>query len=737
MLWFAVAGAIPIIIHLLNRQRYQKVRWAAMEFLLEALKKTRRRLQIENLLLLLIRVMVLFLLTLALSRCYFRESPLVALGTVDTHAIIALDNSYSMDYKTGNKTCFEQGRKIALRLVDSLKTSQGDKVSVLTMARPPVGSALVSEGSVDLKKVKKSIANLVVSDFRADLFETFQQAKDIIDQSDKTRKIFYVVTDMQRVVWEMPPTRQQEFMELITEVSKKAEVQIIDVSKPEPANFLVTKIEPSRKIITTDTEVTFRAEIRNHSPHVSNHAQVNFIVDNFPQNTTTVNLPAQGVGTVSFNYEFIEPGPHWVEIKVEADNLAIDNSRYFVVDVKEALKILIINGEPGVESFEDEVIFLRYALNPSRSEVEKVSIYSLESISDIIFEETDVKKYDLVILANVSFLSQAKVKNLEEYVSAGGGLLVFLGDKIDRTIYNELLYKNGNGLLPAELGLVQGDQSHEEAFSLDRLDFTHGALEYLRPLKSQFGKMVIYEFYQAKTDPDRKDVRVLAWFNDVDSSPAMIEKLFGKGKVMLVTTSADAEWNLMPGRKLYVMVYDQMVMYLAAQPFGFKNILVGQPLQLLIKTHEYAKNFSLVTPQQGMSTISPVQIQDKGFVLTYNRTERHGIYTLNRMAEAGGESELSEDRPASPMNIGGPAIFSYLAVNVDPQEGNLEQVKAEELKQLYPNFKFRKLGELSKTSEAEITKPPPSSIWKYLVYAVLFLLVLESILAQRFGAFKK
>jgi len=55
LLWFALGGAIPIIIHLLHRQKFKRVRWAAMEFLLNALKKTRRRMQLENLLLLLLR----------------------------------------------------------------------------------------------------------------------------------------------------------------------------------------------------------------------------------------------------------------------------------------------------------------------------------------------------------------------------------------------------------------------------------------------------------------------------------------------------------------------------------------------------------------------------------------------------------------------------------------------------------------------------------------------------------
>src|SRR5438045_5345713 len=61
-------ASIPVIIHILNRRRYRTVQWAAMEFLLRAMKKNRRRLRFEHWLLLAIRCCVLGLLGLALAR---------------------------------------------------------------------------------------------------------------------------------------------------------------------------------------------------------------------------------------------------------------------------------------------------------------------------------------------------------------------------------------------------------------------------------------------------------------------------------------------------------------------------------------------------------------------------------------------------------------------------------------------------------------------------------------------
>src|SRR5258708_13297804 len=60
--------AIPIIIHLLNRRRFKTVTWAAMEFLMRAMRKNRRKLEFEQWILLATRCLLVGLLGMALAR---------------------------------------------------------------------------------------------------------------------------------------------------------------------------------------------------------------------------------------------------------------------------------------------------------------------------------------------------------------------------------------------------------------------------------------------------------------------------------------------------------------------------------------------------------------------------------------------------------------------------------------------------------------------------------------------
>src|SRR5215213_3330094 len=119
---FALAGlalaAIPIIIHFLNRRRFKTQPWAAMEFLLRAMRKNRRRIRFEQWLLLAVRCGVLLLFGLALARplgCTDTSLAALAARRAGLHVIV-LDNSYSMLYESDRpdaKTNFDQAKLVA------------------------------------------------------------------------------------------------------------------------------------------------------------------------------------------------------------------------------------------------------------------------------------------------------------------------------------------------------------------------------------------------------------------------------------------------------------------------------------------------------------------------------------------------------------------------------------------------------------------------------------------------
>ena len=88
-----LAIASPIIIHLLNRRRFKIVDWAAMDFLLNANKKNRKRIQLENIILLILRCIAMFLLGLLLARPFFPNDANLFGENQQFERIVVIDDS--------------------------------------------------------------------------------------------------------------------------------------------------------------------------------------------------------------------------------------------------------------------------------------------------------------------------------------------------------------------------------------------------------------------------------------------------------------------------------------------------------------------------------------------------------------------------------------------------------------------------------------------------------------------
>src|SRR4051812_47837516 len=99
MLLEALGISVPIAIHLLNRYRFKEVEWGAMELLRRAVVVRSRRIELEDLLLLILRCLVIALVALAMARPVLAPSGGAWLGrNADVGAVIALDASFSMDH---------------------------------------------------------------------------------------------------------------------------------------------------------------------------------------------------------------------------------------------------------------------------------------------------------------------------------------------------------------------------------------------------------------------------------------------------------------------------------------------------------------------------------------------------------------------------------------------------------------------------------------------------------------
>ena len=164
MLGWLAAAAAPLLIHLWSRHRFRESPWAAMQFLLAAMRKNARRLQLQQWLLLAVRTLIILLVVLAVAEPYGER--LLASGSAGpTHKVIVIDGSYSMAYRANGATNFTAAKQLAAEMVGA--GHPGDAFTVILMASSP--KLVVSSEVFDHAAVIKQIESLVQPQAGADL----------------------------------------------------------------------------------------------------------------------------------------------------------------------------------------------------------------------------------------------------------------------------------------------------------------------------------------------------------------------------------------------------------------------------------------------------------------------------------------------------------------------------------------------------------------------------------------
>src|SRR5215210_3211004 len=458
---FFWAGAgligIPLIIHFLNRRRFKLVQWAAMEYLLQALRKNRRRIKFEQILLLTTRCLILALLGLALARplgC--SESSLANLvGSKSGLHVFVIDNSYSMAYEAdrqGARTHFDQAKLLVKQQIEKLAAG-GESVAIVTAARPKLNedglpeSQIAFRTSFNLDSARSSVDGIEQSYNATDMAGALQIAVQLGREEQKQpQKFLYVVTDCTRSAFENDQVDQlkQVGREMATTFGQR--IRINDLSKQGQWNYAVMDIRPDGSLVTTNFHTDFLADAKGFG--AGGETLVQWQWDMTPlEGGTPIKLDT---GTQLQRQTKVDTrksggGPHVMTVTLMGDEkLKIDNTRQRVFEVAAELKVLIIEGERGTNLLSGSGAFLDLALAPKKEvtaqgKVRSDSYVAPEVISDLEMGNKVLSDYRSVILSNVASLSPAQADQVQKFVEQGGTFMTFMGEQVNSDGYNGVL----------------------------------------------------------------------------------------------------------------------------------------------------------------------------------------------------------------------------------------------------------------------------------------------------------
>ncbi len=705
------AASIPIIIHLLNRRKFREVSWAAMQFLMAAIRKNQRRVRIEQWLLLAVRTLLVMLVVAAMAKPFLESFGNVIAGR-RTHRVLILDGSLSMGYTTGDKSRFDQAKDVATRLVKDSR--QGDVISLIMMGEPP--RVVIGDPSPNLTEVQKEIAELTMTHGTTDLLATFEAIDRVLDVSPIPQKEIIFLTDLQSTSWRRPAASGNDGLDRILAKleARKPRSVIIDLGKTGSENRAVTDLKVDAPVVTAGSTPLVRGVIRNFGPSKADGVLVRLVQDGRVSSEQSVDLPVGEDVPVIFNQTFATAGDHVVELTMDSDALPLDDRRWLVVPVRESLNVLLVDGSFRSEPFQAETDYLAQAPAPMEGSPGQPGMIRSEVVSESQLAHRDLTTYDVVALCNVAQFSPAEVAVLEDYLKQGGGLIVFGGDQVLADNYNRLLYADGKGLLPAAIGPAMGDAAKKQAaFAFNPLGYRHPLVAEFRgetdPVTAGLTLTSIWQYHKLKLPPE-SSAQIAIAFDTGD--PAVVEAPRGRGRVILVATSADTGWNSWPLHNSYPPVMQQLILQAAAGRLAERNIKVGQP---------YDQSFPAA-----------------GAAATVTVTNPKGQPAAARLKAAGGFSELhfTQTELAGPyqLRIGPPlAVESTFAADPDPEESNLAKLDRSALEQRLPGWSFVLLNNSPELSKNAASVSRRGELHRPLLYGALALLLMETFLAWKFG----
>jgi hypothetical protein len=527
---FLIAGAaliaIPIIIHILNRQRFRIVNWAAMEFLLRAMRKNRKRLKLEQWILLAARCLAVFLIGLALAEpqggCNDSSLAGAVAGSSGMNVII-IDNSYSAAYEGPHSpvigedgkpmpaatTHLEQQKQIAAQMVD-LISKGGGSVAVITAAKPELAAGggagkdvvkrAVLRPGLNHSKAKEFIERIEQSYSSTDIAGALQLANTFADETpEKSIRNLYILSDGTRSAWDGP--KAEALKRLGPEVARRFRVVHYHVAaqgdKPrEQWNHVLWDLQPGESVINTRFGGTLVSTVRGFGTGADPMFQL-YMDDKKPLGAQRSVHPDPSSGPLS-PPQMIQPeqikigGPHLFMASLlpsagQGDKLRVDNERYRVIDVPAELSVLIVQGQVSDQFGKSSGSFLKAPLAPEEEgSALSVAPRSKTHVTAKMGSESDLRDrslrgYHVIILCGVARLDEKAADTLAAFVRGGGALITFVGGNANSENYNNVLLPRG--LVPGELVKIENQTTTKQSYAFDfdpKAPTVHRLLETFR-----------------------------------------------------------------------------------------------------------------------------------------------------------------------------------------------------------------------------------------------------------------
>jgi hypothetical protein len=673
------AIAIPVLIHLIQREKSRVVEFPSLMFVRRIPYQSVRRRRIRHWALLLMRAAAIALIVAAFARPFLRQGAVAAaVGGGAREIVILLDQSASMGYGDHWSRAKDAARAAVRRL------GADDRATLVLFDKNAEENMRATS---DRQRLESAIVAAKVGSGATRYGPALKLAESILGRSPIKRREAVLISDFQRSGW--TGSEEVRFPEGMT-------ISTVSVASPNTANLAVPSVAFARSSFSGQERLTVTAGLSNKGDEPLKNVPVTLTIDGHEIQTETATVAAHASGSVSFTQFTLSSPNVRGSVRAGTDPFPADNTFHFVLAPSAPVSLVIVDsGDRAASS-----LFLSKALSIGTTPVFQVDVTSASRLTPAALDKRAV-----VILNDTMFPPAAGGGVLRKFLERGGGLLVVSGD--------HATWPQGEAeLLPGRFGAIV-DRTTGRSGSLGYLDYSHPVFEVFKaPRSGDFSAAHVFRYRALQTTPAD---RVLARYDD--GAVAAAERKVGGGRAIVWTSTLDDTWTDIAVKPVFLPLVHQIVRYLAHYEPPTSWLTVGQVLDLAARAKGRGDRSDriVVTPSGERIAQSSAGEGNEGLL----ELNEQGIYEIRSTGAAGGRPEA-------------------IAVNIDPAESDLSAIDPRELVAAVTGHATPTAA--APAQSQEMTREESErrqSLWWYLLMAGLLLLAAETVISNHLSRKEK
>ncbi len=625
--------AIPVLVHLFNFRRYQKVYFSNVQFLKEIQEQQSSRRNLKERLILAARLLSLLFLVLAFARPYISGQHNTNAGTQRVVSVF-LDNSYSMETLNREGSLLDEAKRRAKEIASAY--SMNDRFQLLTQDFEGKHQRLLSR-----EDFNDEVDKIKISPRSRDLQQIINRQQNLLNMQPGASRTVYVVSDFQKNITNGQPLK----------IDTGIRVSLVQLSANTPANVAVDSVWLLSAIHRPGETEKLVVKLHNYAGESSTKIPLKLIINGEQKALGGFTLSARSTQNDTLTFSGLNPGWQRGEITLQDNPVTFDNQFYFSFNVKQQMTVLLIDGGTA-NPYLKAVFGADQFFNASR-------------VPDGNVDYAGLSAYPLIVISDVKSVSAGLSQQLKTYVSKGGTLAVFPAAEADLANYRDFLQQFGASY-PEKLITENAKVS---ALNLQNPVFKN----IFEDLPKNPDLPVVKKYYQLSAASGSNESLMQlpggqAFWTGYNS---------GKGKVYVSAVPLNEDFGNLPRHALFVPImfriallsgHDQPLFY----TLGHDETVESTPLQTSEK--------QLLKLVKGKQSIIPDVRQQEGSTLLYvsDQLQETGLYDLKKQDSTVSVMAFNDNRSESDMSYFTPAQLDKIVPSasgvIEAGKGSLKDI---------------------------------------------------------------